>query len=199
VSVLTDQQLADAARAAGFPAAQIPTAVAIARAESSGNSSATHVNNNGSTDYGVWQINSVHGNLLAGQNWSDPAANAKMAYQVWQSSGWNAWSTYKSGAYQKYLNGAPVTAPGGPPGAPGAPGGPTAAAGTTTNAFLAIPGLVELLTAITQFLVGDPARPGSHGLSFLLLPTTWVRVMCGVGGAVILFLGLLSIIREVRT
>ena len=106
---LTDTSAASAAEVAigaGFPADQLVTAVAVAGAESGWNPSATHVNSNGSTDYGLWQINSVHADLLASGNWQLPADNARMALAVWKSSGWSAWVTFNSGAWQGYVGAA---------------------------------------------------------------------------------------------
>ena len=80
MATLTRGQIANAARAAGFPESQIPMAVAVAMAESGGNPRATNnANRNGSSDYGLWQINTVHSSLLASGNKYDPADNAKMA------------------------------------------------------------------------------------------------------------------------
>jgi hypothetical protein len=90
---------------AGFPASQVSIGIGIVGAESHGNANATNHNNNGSTDYGLWQINSVHHSLLAGHDWRDPQQNTDMAYSVWKSSGWNAWTTYRTGAYKQYTNG----------------------------------------------------------------------------------------------
>lgn len=195
MSALTDAQIRAAASAAGFTGADLDTAVAIAKAESSGNASATHKNNNGSTDFGLFQINSVHSSLLNGKNWQDPTVNAQLAYQVFKSSGWGAWSTYNSGSYKQYLSGPSST--GGTAGASVA-GGATGAAASTATGLIAIPGLTDLINNINNFFVGDPNRPGSHGLSFLLLPTTWVRVAAGIGGAIVLFMGVSALVREVR-
>lgn len=97
---------AKAAIGAGFPTDQLVTAVAVAGAESGWNPTATHVNLNGSIDRGEWQINSVHADLLALGDWRDPLTNGRMAAAVWKSSGWPAWSTYNSGAYQGYVGAA---------------------------------------------------------------------------------------------
>ena len=74
---------------------------AIAMAESGGNPRAHNVDANGSVDYGLWQINSVHG--YSPQSSYNPQQNAKQAVSVFNSSGPAAWSTYKNGAYKKYL------------------------------------------------------------------------------------------------
>ena len=63
------QLAASAALAAGFPAEQVITAVAIAGAESGYDPAATHLNSDGSTDYGLWQINSIHTVLLTQGDW----------------------------------------------------------------------------------------------------------------------------------
>jgi lysozyme-like protein len=102
---ITDVQIANCAKAAGFSGSDLPIAIAIALAESGGNPTATHKNNNGSTDYGLFQINSIHSDLLGQNNWSDPAANARMAYSIFVQSNktFNPWSTYKSGSYLRFL------------------------------------------------------------------------------------------------
>ena len=84
------------------------TAVAVAGAESGYVPTATHVNGDGSTDYGLWQINSVHAALLASGDWRNPLDNARMAYQVWLTApgggrNWSPWTTYRTGAYQQYM------------------------------------------------------------------------------------------------
>lgn len=75
-------------------------AAAIAEAESSGNAGATNNDSNGSTDRGLWQINSSHGS----QSTYDPLANARAAVAISSNgSNWSPWTTYKTGAYRKYL------------------------------------------------------------------------------------------------
>jgi len=76
--------VAKAAIAADFPADQLETAVAVAGAESGWNPTATHVNSNGSVDYGLFQIDSVYADLLATATWQLPADNAGMALSVWK-------------------------------------------------------------------------------------------------------------------
>jgi hypothetical protein len=82
---------------AGFPRSQLATGEAIVHAESSGHPDATNSNSNGTTDYGLWQINSVHSDLLGANDWRDPLANTRMAYTVWKHNGWDAWSTWPLG------------------------------------------------------------------------------------------------------
>lgn len=82
-----------------------PVMAAIALAESSGRMNAIDNDSNGSTDYGLWQINSVHGYNSA-QLLSNANYNAQAAVAVLNSQGLGAWTTYTSGAYRQYLNGA---------------------------------------------------------------------------------------------
>jgi len=102
-TTVTPLQAASAASAAGFPAAIVPVMVAIAMAESSLNPNATHSNSNGSTDYGLWQINTINRDALALGDWRDPATNARMAYMIYQRQGLKAWTVYNTGAYQSKM------------------------------------------------------------------------------------------------
>jgi len=89
----------------GWRGEDVDIAVAVARAESGWNPRATNKNSNGSVDYGLFQINSIHAAILAGGNWADPEDNAKMAFKVWEDAGgkWGPWVTYWSGTYKKFL------------------------------------------------------------------------------------------------
>ncbi len=90
---------------AGFPASAIPAGLAIAQAESGNNPNATNHNTNGTTDYGLFQINSIHTSILNSGQWNNPQDNVDMAYQVWKAAGgsWTPWTTYTSGTYRRYL------------------------------------------------------------------------------------------------
>lgn len=74
---------------------------AIAMAESGGNPQAHNVDSNGSVDYGLWQINTVH--RYAVSDMLNPQQNAKEAVSIFNSAGPHAWSTYNNGAYKKYM------------------------------------------------------------------------------------------------
>lgn len=75
------------------------TMVAIAGAESSWRTDAISPTN----DYGVWQINSsAWPGLFARYNWWDPVDNAAMMNHVFSIQGYRAWTTYTSGAYQRF-------------------------------------------------------------------------------------------------
>lgn len=94
-------QAARWAAAAGFAGNDIRTAVALAYAESNFSTLVTHRNADGSTDYGEWQINSVHKQFgsFATNGWQNGQTNAKMAYSVYKAQGFGAWSTYGGSRY----------------------------------------------------------------------------------------------------
>jgi hypothetical protein len=102
MTTITDQQLIDLAVTGGWSGNDVFIAVAVALAENtSKDPTLTHHNVDGSIDYGLWQVNSVHGfdpKLLI-----DPIQNAILAHQVWSKEGWDAWSTFKSGAYLLFM------------------------------------------------------------------------------------------------
>jgi Lysozyme like domain len=153
---LSDVQIATVAKAAGFPGNELATAVAVALAESRGDPTATHHNTNGSTDYGLWQINSVHSDILATHRWQDPAANAVMARFIFTEAGskWSPWSTYKHGSYLAYLprgrSAAAGTVPGGVD--PGNPDNDLPPAPLETNGIdiMGIGGLVKFAEFISS-------------------------------------------------
>lgn len=106
MAVVSDPDIYSVAVDAGWGdshSAQVATAIALA--ESGGDASATNHNFNGSTDYGLWQINSIHSSILASGQWSDPSANAKMAHTVYANAGnsFSPWVTYTTGKYLAFM------------------------------------------------------------------------------------------------
>lgn len=101
MAVVSDKTIAQAASA--FPSEHRATAVAVALAESGGNATATNKNDNGSTDHGLWQINSVHESILRSGDWRKPADNGRMATQVYLAQGWRAWYAYRDGKHVAFL------------------------------------------------------------------------------------------------
>jgi hypothetical protein len=99
----TAGQVAQAAYTAGFRGGALVNAIAIADAESGFALNAIHVNTS-STDYGLWQINSVHG-YNSQQLLSDANYNATAAYQISTSgTNWCPWVTFWDGAFTTYLS-----------------------------------------------------------------------------------------------
>src|SRR5215469_1537542 len=108
------------------------TMAAIAMAESGGQVSAQ----NPSGAAGLWQIlPSAHPQYNVSELLSDPLYNAQAAVAVYNSQGFNAWSTYTSGAYRQFLGRSNVikgyggTRPGGQPVGSGNGGGSSGATG----------------------------------------------------------------------
>lgn len=100
-TALSESEVASLLQQAGFPSNVIGKMVCTAKYESSFNPSATNNNNNGSTDYGLFQINSVHLGSTPGCPSSanalfDPLTNAQCAYGVYELQGVNAWVAYRS-------------------------------------------------------------------------------------------------------
>jgi lysozyme C len=104
---ISECQVASYLRNAGFPQTTIPTMVCISKYESSFNCDATNKNTDGSTDYGLMQINSYwwcSGDPLSKYNGCSAScsslfncqSNANCAYTVWKQQGYNAWYGYKN-------------------------------------------------------------------------------------------------------
>lgn len=75
--------------------------IAIAKAESGMNPKAVNVNRNGSTDIGLFQINSVHG--YDELSLFDVKKNIEAAREIYGKQGLGAWVAFKSGSYKKFL------------------------------------------------------------------------------------------------
>jgi len=115
---LTPNEVAYCLARTAIPAAEVVVGVAVAFAESRGDTEALGYNEtsgdpraSGSYDCGLWQVNNYwHGNKFAQYNWRDPFDNAEMAYLAWVEGKrtWNPWSTFKSGAYTKWMPAATI-------------------------------------------------------------------------------------------
>lgn len=148
-----------------------PIFVAIALAESGGDTGATHKNSNGTTDYGLWQINSVHASLLSGGDWKNATANFQMANSLYNGRGgkFTDWSTYKNQAYAAFMTQA------------------TAAWGKPDDSQATHSGLKDATDTVDAGLSGI--------LGGLTDPATWIRVGEGVAGGVILILVAVSMMK----
>lgn len=64
------------------------------------------LNRDGSVDYGLMQINSIHADMVGGdlEKLYDPETNIKIAYSLSKGgTDWTPWSTYNNGKYRDYL------------------------------------------------------------------------------------------------
>jgi len=76
-------------------------AIAIAKAESGMTSDAVHVNQNGSRDIGVFQINSCHG--IDSEKLKNPDFNIRYAKELYDRNSWYPWSAFNNQSYLNYL------------------------------------------------------------------------------------------------
>jgi hypothetical protein len=105
---LTAAQIGRYALNAGFPASSLQIAIAVALAESGGNTK-SHNPGNGTTDiedsYGLWQINVLAHSSYSPSSLYTPLYNAHAAYDI--SAGgtnWHPWGTYQTGRYLTFMD-----------------------------------------------------------------------------------------------
>lgn len=115
MAALTLAQLEAFDLKAGWPAALVPTAAAVEQAESGGNPGAVGPQSNGDRgSWGLFQVQTGQHPALVGkygqQLLSDPLAESQAGLAVYRSQGWDAWSTYSGGEYQKFLSAAQAAA-----------------------------------------------------------------------------------------
>jgi len=96
---LSEAEVASLLRTAGFSEAQIPRMVCTAKYESAFYDRASNHNSNGSTDYGLFQINSIHvgkgGCTSTASSLYDTTTNASCAKEIFDEQGNNAWYGYQ--------------------------------------------------------------------------------------------------------
>ncbi len=109
---LSASEIKGYAKKAGFSGQDLDIAVAVALAESGGDTTA-HNPVGRDNSYGLWQINmkgdmgfNRRNEFLINDNTElyDPRVNADAAYKVWKAQGWErGWTTYKSGKYKQFM------------------------------------------------------------------------------------------------
>ncbi|MEU5694619.1 transglycosylase SLT domain-containing protein [Actinosynnema sp. NPDC020468] len=111
MSTLSPERIARYAHDAGFRGEDLTIAVAVALAESGGNSRA-HNATPPDDSYGLWQVNMLGAlgperrrqlGLRSDAELFDPAENARAAHRISGGRSWTPWSTYTSGAYRAHL------------------------------------------------------------------------------------------------
>lgn len=107
---ITADQIRQYAAAAGFTGDDLNIAVAVAQAESSGNSHAYNgeaqvCTPQGKGSYGLWQIYLEKHSCWTPQQLLDPQTNANAAFSIYNAAGqrFKPWSTYNNGKYQQYM------------------------------------------------------------------------------------------------
>lgn len=165
----------------GGSSTEAPIAAAIALAESSGNPASTSSNPDGGTNVGLWQLDTP-GGVGAGYSVTqlqDPNTNAKVAIKG-SSNGtnWNAWATFASGAYRKFLSNAS-------PEAVTAAGAGVTGSGATSSGGGTIADVASWLTSI-------PTTFKDFFTIFhnLISPSFWLRVGAFFVGLALLATGI---------
>jgi hypothetical protein len=181
---ITGAQVARYAYAAGFHDSQLVTAVAVSFAENgSHDTRAVNHNSDGSTDSGLWQINSVH--RIPQSQLFDPARNAQAAWDIsHQGNDFTAWTTYNSGASGNQENAAIAAIDAANISGQGSAGGITGAVGSAGN---------TLHNAETNL---NPLAWGAALAKFLATIADrgfWIRVLEIVGGLLLGFGGLVML------
>ncbi len=96
---LSEREAATLMRDAGFPSNVIGKMLCTIKYESNFYERASNRNRNGSSDYGLFQVNSVHygdsGCPSSSTGLYDAARNTKCALSIYKSQGANAWYGYK--------------------------------------------------------------------------------------------------------
>ena len=88
----------------GGSSSACPTAVAVAWAESRGDTKARGQNSN-SYDRGLWQINSYWHRDVSDSCAYDKNCNAKNAVRISSNGGkWSPWATYNDGLHRRWMN-----------------------------------------------------------------------------------------------
>ena len=96
--VIEEKKIVSILRKVGFPEHSLNELVCTAKSESSFNPKATHVNNNGTTDSGLFQINDIWLRLcnVTRLELLNPWVNAKCAKKVFTEQGLSAWMAFNS-------------------------------------------------------------------------------------------------------
>lgn len=109
MALLSDSAIAAVARQGGFSGGGLVMAIAIALAESGGNTQAQGFNRDSSgrvssVDRGLWQINNFYHSEVSDNCAYDPNCAAGAAFRISaHGTNWQPWSTYMNGAYRQYL------------------------------------------------------------------------------------------------
>lgn len=176
VQIISDGQIASAAKSAGFSGGQVAIITAIALAESSGNMYA-HNPIPPDNSYGLTQINMLGGmgperrkryGLTSNDQLFDPVTNMRAAYDIsGQGKNWRPWSTYTNGAYRLYLNRSEKAA--------GTPAGDVPTAGGTGATQASLSGGIDSFGKAADFLTAWQ---------------TWARAGMILGGSILVLVAL---------
>lgn len=111
MAILTQDQLTQDASQAGFTGTGLQDIVAIAMAESGGNTLASNtVGNSAGTDRGVLQINSFFHPEVSNTCAYDPICSFTQAFNISQGgTSFTPWTTFDNGSFKKFLGSGSTT------------------------------------------------------------------------------------------
>ena len=93
---LSEGEVANYIRDAGFPEYIVGTMVCVAKYESDFYTGAVNDNGGGNTDYGLFQINNYAWDAACPGDLLDPSYNSQCALKVYQQQGLDAWYGYQA-------------------------------------------------------------------------------------------------------
>lgn len=186
---LNMKQVGGYAAGAGFKGKGLSIAIAVAFAESGGNTQATGPVG----EKGLWQVYPrAHPDWDRGGNLYDPGYNARAAYAISNGgNNWHPWTTYNIGSYLLYLPQAEVAAQNVQPvkGLQGALAGLVAPdTGIQSGIGNAVGGAIDTAKA-----VGNVGK----AVTWLAVPQHWVRIAEVVAGSILVILAISVILRPV--
>lgn len=189
VQRLSYEQIAYVAYVAGFRGDSLVKAVAISAAESGRNRYATNDNRDGSTDRGLWQINSRAWPNVTPDMAFTPSAAAKAAFSISRSgTNFSPWVAYTNGAYLAHIPMASVAA---------------RRVGDPKDREKIRPGLVDVVEG-TKDAVGIATAPLDPLVTVGKLAwrltdrETWVRILMVTGGGGAMIIGLIILARGMK-
>jgi Lysozyme like domain len=186
--ILSRQQIQQYAYNAGFRGAALNTIVAIAFAESGGNTTAYNPSDPYGGSFGLVQINGAHFSS-GGTNQAcadDPQCAMNYAFKLSNGGGnFLPWGTYTNGSWLHYLQGTGVTGVTGSSNFQGGSGSAGSGGSSTPAGFNPLsPGdwATAIQSAITNAfkpIVGDPNQKGSL-ISYISNPLRLVKTSTGI-------------------
>lgn len=198
VATVSDGKLIDLAYNGGWRGeGDTTTAVAIALAESSGETYATnHYTENGKTYTvgGLWQLSTIHPQVTFPAAYV-PLVNARLAYDIFKEQGWAAWATYTSGAYQQFMPRAQAAWNNASSGVKGAKGNEHPATSFSV-AGINTPNWLGGFNNTSVLGTAASVETGTIGLAndIIGLFDNWKLVLLGLAGAVVGIIALVELV-----
>lgn len=199
---LTAREIFAAVKEAGWPADKRTLATAVALAESGGSPFIYNTYKQG--HFGLFQISrSAWPEFFTGgsDQWADPVANARKAYEIYKKQGWKAWQGYTNDKWKDHRNAVADAANDDLRGRPLGPG---------LLGDIKEHGLASVIGTATE-VIGDAAEGTADAVvdgasaavdilgdawNALTTPAFWMRVAYGAAGVILVAGGLFLLVRN---